>query len=299
MNTIAVIGSANADLVVQVPRRPQGGETLLGSDVVVGPGGKGANQAVAASKIGGAVRFIGCVGDDSHGELLKQSMNSAGVDLSGLATIGSSTGCAMIFVTPEGENSIVVSPGANNALTPEYLHQTRTLWAGAALVVMQLEVPMPSVEYAARICEAKGIRFLLNAAPAAIPADQTLAVCDPLVVNESEAALILGIRDGGDSSPEDLARRLLARGPKSVVLTLGASGALAVDQSGNVMHQRAPRVRAVDTTGAGDAFVGGLSYALAAGDTLRVGLALGASVAAEAVQKPGAQSSYPSRAALR
>jgi len=293
MNTVAVIGSANADLVVHVPRRPKGGETLLGSDVVVGPGGKGANQAVAAGLIGGTVRFIGCVGNDTNGELLRKSMREAGVELSGLATTALPTGCAMILVTPDGENSIVVSPGANSAVTADYLHETERLWADASLVVMQLEVPMESVEYVARVCNEKGVRFLLNAAPGASPPEHVLAICDPLVVNTSEAALLLGAGDGDGGDPRDLAERLMALGPRSVVVTLGASGALGLDRSGTVIHQLAPEVQAVDTTGAGDAFVGGLSHALAAGGTLRAGLALGATVAAFAVQRPGAQSSYP------
>ncbi len=293
MNTIAVIGSANVDLMVQVPRRPTGGETLLGSNVVVGPGGKGANQAVATSLIGGAVRFIGCVGNDTNGELLRNSMLKAGVDLSGLATTALPTGCAMILVTPDGENSIVVSPGANNAVTTDYLHQTEPLWTEASLVVLQLEVPMQSVEHVARVSNEKGIRFLLNAAPAATPPEHVLAICDPLVVNTSEAALILGAGGRSNGSPRDLAEGLLALGPRSVVVTLGASGALGLDRSGTVIHQPAPEVPAVDTTGAGDAFVGGLSHALAAGGTLSAGLALGAKVAAIAVQRAGAQSSYP------
>lgn len=298
MSTIAVVGSANADLVVLVDRRPNGGETLLGSDLVITPGGKGANQAVAASLVGADVRFVGCVGDDANGELLRQSLSSAGVDTTGLSTVNAATGCALIFITPDGENSIVVAPGANNAVTVEYLRGCQDVWVNADIVIMQLEIPMAGVEYVAETCARQGVRFLLNAAPAASLTERLLSSCDPLVVNESEAALLLGGGLPADVDPADLAGRLLAQGPRSVVLTLGASGSMAIEQGGDLCYQAAERVTAVDTTGAGDSFVGALAKALAAGESLAAGLALGARVAAIAVQRPGAQASYPTSADL-
>lgn len=293
MTSIAVIGSANADLVVHVDRRPDGGETLLGSDLVITPGGKGANQAVAAGLLGAEVRFVGCVGADANGELLRQSLLRAGVDTAALGTSGAATGCALIFITPDGENSIVVAPGANNAVTEQYLRQHRDAWVHAGIVVMQLEIPMASVEYVAATCAGEGVRFLLNAAPAAGVPEQVLRVCDPLVVNESEALLLLGGDRPAGQGPEDLARRLLATGPRSVVLTLGAAGSIAIEAGGEPRFQPAQPVTAVDTTGAGDAFVGALAKALAAGQPLATGLALGSAVAALAVQRPGAQASFP------
>ncbi|MGV8908292.1 MAG: ribokinase [Propionicimonas sp.] len=293
MTTIAVIGSANADLVVRVERRPNGGETLLGSDLVITPGGKGANQAVAASLIGADVRFVGCVGDDANGELLRHSLSSAGVDTAGLSTVAAATGCALIFITPDGENSIVVAPGANNAVTVDYLRGCRDTWLTADIVVMQLEIPMAAVDHVAAACAQAGVRFLLNAAPAASITEQVLRSCDPLVVNESEAVLLLGAGLPADLGPADLAGRLLALGPRSVVLTLGAAGSLAIEAGGEPQFQAASRVTAVDTTGAGDAFVGALAKALAAGESLAAGLAVGSAVAALAVQRPGAQTSFP------
>ncbi len=295
MGAIAVIGSANADLVVQVARRPAGGETILGSDLVVTPGGKGANQAVAAALVGGDVRFVGAVGDDGHGELLRGSLAGAGVDVAELVTAAGATGVALIFVTPDGENSIVVAPGANSAVTPAFVSACERSWLAADLVVMQLEVPMATVEAVAAACARAGTRFLLNAAPAAVPPAAVLHACDPLVVNRSEALILLADDPDSAEDAEQLARRLADLGPRSVVLTLGAGGSLALDADGVVHHQAAPRVTAVDTTGAGDAFVGALAVELAAGKALAGGLARATEVAALSVQRAGAQSSYPTR----
>jgi ribokinase len=294
LGTIAGIGSANADLVVQVSRRPAGGETILGSDLVITPGGKGANQAVAASLIGGDVRFVGCVGDDPYGEMLRASLAGAGADVSGLSSVPGATGCALIFVTPDGENSIVVAPGANGEVTPAYLHDCEHAWVAADVVVLQLEIPMDAVELVAGECRSRGTRLMLNAAPAAVLAASVLEGCDPLVVNESEAMILLGEPPEAWTDPEDVARRLLGMGPKSVVITLGASGALAMGADGTVHREPGRKVEAVDTTGAGDAFVGALATVLAAGRTLAEGLVTATDVAALSVQRPGAQSSYPS-----
>lgn len=293
MGTIAVIGSANADLVVQVDRRPAGGETILGSDLVVTPGGKGANQAVAAGLLGGDVRFVGCVGEDANGALLRASLADAGVDVVDLGVSASPSGVALILVTPDGENSIVVAPGANSTVTAGYLEACEERWAGADVVVMQLEVPMAAVEYAAAACRRNRTRFLLNAAPAALPPAHVLQACDPLVVNRSEALILLGDEGSLAVDPEQLARRLAGIGPRSVVLTLGAEGAISLDRDGSVHHEPARPVTAVDTTGAGDAFVGALAVSLADGGSLADGLVVATEVAAASVQRPGAQASYP------
>jgi ribokinase len=295
---IAVIGSANADLVVRVDRRPDGGETILGSDLVTTPGGKGANQAVAAGLLGADVRFVGCVGGDPYGELLRASLARAHVDVSALATVPAATGCALIFLTPDGENSIVVAPGANSSVTPDYLRACEAAWSTADVVVMQLEIPMDSVQHVADTCRRNGTRLMLNAAPAAALSSGVLAACDPLVVNASEALILLGEDPGTSPDSVELARRLRALGPRSVVLTLGSAGAVAVDGNGDAHYEPALRVTAVDTTGAGDAFVGALARALAGGESLAAGLAGATKVAALAVQRPGAQASYPTAAEL-
>ena len=294
--SIAVIGSPNSDHVVHLERRPIGGETILGSDLVTTPGGKGANQAVAAALMGGDVRFVGRVGKDGHGDLLRGSLSSAGASLIGLGTVEIPTGVALITVTPDGENSIIVSPGANAHVTPMYLESVAPAWQDADLIVMQLEVPMASVEYVAHHCAGTGTRFLLNCAPAATISPAVLAACDPLVVNETEAAFLLG--DEQPAQPAETARRLLALGPASVVLTLGSAGSVALARGGTPVEVPARTVPAVDTTGAGDAFVGAMAAALTTGGTLLEGLDLGTRVAAHAVQHRGAQTSYPHRSDL-
>ena len=303
---VVVIGSANADLVLDVDHRPAAGETILGSDLVVTPGGKGANQAVAAGLLGGRVSFIGCVGSDGYGELLRDSLTDAGVDVSGLQTVDVPSGNAIILVTPDGENSIIVSPAANRKVTPELLEELAPRWTGAAVLVLQLEIPVEAVEHAA--LRTRG-RVVLNAAPAAELPAEVLAVADPLVVNESEAAFLLarraGARPGADlgaggtnpgAGPSDLVAALANLGPRSVVLTLGSGGAAHLDKdTGAGGHVPARPVRAVDTTGAGDAFVGALAVALADGGSLAEAVDRATAVAAVAVSRRGAQASYPRR----
>ncbi len=291
LHAVVVVGSANADLVLDIATRPAPGETVLGSDVHVTPGGKGANQAVAAGRLGGDVAFVGCVGDDDHGRLLHASLAGAGVDVAALRTVDAPTGTAVIMVTPDGENSIIVSPGANRHLTPELLAEQRDVWQDAAVVVLQLEVPLESVEAVASA--ARG-RVVLNTAPAAgLPAD-VIAVADPLVANESEARFLLG---GAEGEGVALAERLLALGPRSVVLTLGSEGAVVVERTADKgvrsMTVPAHEVAAVDTTGAGDAFVGAMALRLSEGAVLVEAVELATSVAAVAVSRRGAQESFP------
>ena len=294
MGRIVVIGSANADLAVRVDRRPQGGETVAGSPLSVSAGGKGANQAAAAARLGADVAFVGRVGSDAHGALLRDALAQAGADTRWLSDSDAPTSVALIVLTPDGENSIIVAAGANGDVTPAYLQESGEALDGASLVVAQLEVPLETVADAAARCRADGVRFLLNAAPAAPLPPEVLAACDPLVVNESEAAFLLGDPEGarGEAGDRALAERLLALGPASVVVTLGARGAVAATASGERHAVPAQRVDVVDTTGAGDAFVGGLATVLGAGGDLEAGLARGTAAAAVAVQARGAMASY-------
>lgn len=291
MNTydLLVVGSANADLVVGVDRRPGAGETVLGSDLTTHPGGKGANQAVAAAKLGASTALLARVGDDGHGRLLRDSMEAAGVDTSGVLVGGAPTGVALITVDPSGDNSIVVSPGANGRLTPEDVRAAGELFANAQVVSMMLEIPLETVAEVARSLS-DGARLVLNPSPPAPLPDEVLSACDPLIVNEHEAKVIAGT-DLGDA-PEDWARQLLTLGPRSVVVTLGSEGALVADASGS---QRVPavKVKAVDTTGAGDAFTAALAWRLGTGESLAEAAAYAAKVGAAAVTKEGAQASYP------
>lgn len=278
---IVVLGSANADLVVNVDRRPGPGETVIGSDTTVLPGGKGANAAVAAGRLGAAVAFLGAVGPDGYGDLLLDSLRSAGVDVGLVRRSDRPTGIAYITVTRDGENSIVVSPGANGSLT---VGDVRL--GTARVLAASLEVPVPVVEHAVARASASGVRAVLNLAPAARLSAATLSTVDPLVVNEHEAEWLAGSIDP---------RRLLDLGPRSVVITLGARGAVLADSSG-VHEIPAPKVEPVDTTGAGDAFTGALATGLATGRDLVAAAELAVLVAAFSVTRPGAQPSYPTLA---
>ncbi|WP_165912846.1 ribokinase [Tamaricihabitans halophyticus] len=284
-NRVIVVGSANADLVVAVDRRPGAGETVLGADTVVLPGGKGANTAVAAGKLGARVALFGAVGTDAHGQLLLDSLRNAGVDTALVRTVDRPTGIAYITVTPDGENSIIVSPGANSAVADI----EPTMLDTAAVVVGSLEIPLPVVEHAMAAAAAHGARPVLNLSPATEVSAATLAVLDPLVVNEHEASWLLGGRTGAAT---ELATELRTLGPRSVLITLGARGAVVADDQGTI-EVPAPSVRAVDTTGAGDAFAGALAAALAGGAGLAEAARQASRVAAISVTKPGAQPSYP------
>ncbi|MFF3644365.1 ribokinase [Streptomyces sp. NPDC002564] len=293
---LLVVGSANADLVVGVERRPAAGETVLGSDLATHPGGKGGNQAVAAARLGARTALLARVGDDAHGELLLDAQRAAGVDTVGVLVGGAPTGVALITVDPSGDNSIVVSPGANARLTPADIRAAGSLLAAARVVSSQLEIPLETVAEVVRGLR-PGSRFVLNPSPPAPLPDEVLAACDPLVVNEHEARVILG-GDAGDT-PEEWARGLLALGPRSVVITLGAEGALTADGSSDgVVRVPSPRVEAVDTTGAGDAFTAALGWRLGLGEDLAAAAAYAVRVGSAAVTRKGAQDSYPTGAEL-
>lgn len=305
---VLVIGSANADLVVRVQRRPGAGETVLGGDLAVQPGGKGANQAVAAARLGARVAFAGCLGADGHGQLLLSSLTRAGVDVAETCLLdGVPTGVALISVTPDGDNAIIVSPGANGHVTRGDVQRAVRMGGRGtpAVIVLQLELPPDVVEHAATLAADAGARVVLNLAPPIPLPQQVLRVCDPLVLNQHEAAVLLtGTGTGTDddheagpgSDPEEpirAAERVLALGPRSVVLTLGAGGAVAATGSGEVVHVPAPEVTPVDTTGAGDALTGALAWRLAEGDGLVEAVRFAVRVGSTTTLLPGAQPSFP------
>ncbi|MFB7568782.1 ribokinase [Streptomyces sp. NPDC056165] len=290
---LLVVGSANADLVIGVERRPAAGETVLGSDLSVHPGGKGANQAAAAARLGARTALLARVGDDAHGRLLLDAQRAAGVDPAGVLVGGAPTGVALITVDPSGDNSIVVSPGANGRLTPEDVRAAGDLLRASRVVSAQLEIPLETVVEAVRNL-APGSRFVLNPSPPRPLPQELLKACDPLIVNEHEAKVILGGAEAGDT-PESWARDLLALGPRSVVVTLGGEGALVASADG-VARVPSVKVDAVDTTGAGDAFTAALAWRLGAGASLEQAAAYAARVGAVAVTRRGAQESYPTAA---
>ncbi|MCK9793228.1 ribokinase [Isoptericola sp. 4D.3] len=301
--SVVVVGSANADLLARTAVHPAPGETVLGRDLAVLPGGKGANQAVAAARLGARVAFVGAVGDDEFAQAATSGLRDAGVDLDRLTVVEGSTGVAVVTVAADGENSIVVIPGANAAVDASLVRRHADLLAGAAVVVLQGEIPRDGVEAAAHLA---GGRLVVNLAPVIEVDPAVLRRADPLVVNEHEAhaALRLLDRDGGTGPgvsgelPDDeVVGRLRALGVPSVVLTRGAQGALVAARGlgadGDVVSVPAPRVDAVDTTGAGDAFVGALAGELARGSGLVDAAHLAARVGAFAVRGSGAQPSYP------
>ncbi len=289
---IAVVGSANLDLVVRVDAVPLVGETVLGGDLTRVPGGKGANQAVAAARLGRLVAMVGRIGDDDAGALLRAALVAEGIDTEFLvSTVGVASGVAMIAVQANGDNAIVVSPGANARLTAADVAAAGAV-AAASVVLVQAEVPMEAVVEAARV--ANGM-VVWNPAPA--PADavplELLELVDVLVPNQTELAALAGHAGPVNaSSAAELAGGLAAA---SVVVTLGAEGALVV-VGDEAVHVRAPTVEPVDTTAAGDAFCAALADRLVAGADLVDAAAWAVRVGAAATLRPGAQPSLPTRA---
>jgi ribokinase len=292
---VVVVGSANVDLVVPVPRHPGPGETVLGGDLVRAAGGKGANQAVAACRAGGArTTFVGAVGRDESGELLLASLSSAGVDTTPVVRADAATGTALISVGPAGENVIVVAPGANARLTVGAEVAARL--AEADVVLAQLEVPVATVVDAAR-ARRPGARLVLNAAPSRPIPTELWDEVDVLVVNEHEAGDLVGPADAARPGADACAAALLDRVP-AVVVTLGARGCLVAERGRPATRIAAPRVDPVDATGAGDTFCGVLAAHLARGAALTDAARVAVVAGALAVTRPGAQDAVPDAAAV-
>lgn len=296
---IAVIGSINMDMVVQVDTMPAPGETVHGSNFTTSPGGKGANQAVAAARLGGDVTLIGQVGSDAFADDLLQSLREAGVQTGHVRQAPGPSGCAVILVDGAGRNSIAVVAGANGTLLPAAVEAAREGWQGAAIILAQLEIPLETVLHVARAASAAGIPFLLDPAPAqALPAD-LLRLVTWLTPNETECATLLR-GSAGDASAAPLeesvaAQRLLSLGPRNVVLKLGARGVYLAGADIEGTFVPAPAVKAVDTTAAGDAFNGAFACALAEGMAPVAAAQFACRVAAVSVTRPGAQASMPHR----
>lgn len=297
---VVVIGSINADLVARVQRHPQPGETIHGTGGQILPGGKGANQAVAAAKLGAEVLMVGAVGDDLYAQAAMTGLRASGADLSGVATVDGPTGLALVTVDADGENSIVVIAGANDAVDPERIRSQADRIGNAAVVVAQGEIPPAAIEAIAPLVHG---RFVHNPAPVLPLAPEAFRAADPLVVNEHEGALVLaelaraGAADqpAADAAPGAVLQALADSGIASVVLTLGARGALVLE-GGEITEIPAARIRAVDTTGAGDAFIGALAARLAEGVSLPEAARFASRVGAFAATGEGAQPSYPGTA---
>ncbi len=302
---IVVIGSINMDLVCRVDRMPVPGETIRGSDFVTIPGGKGANQAVAAAKLGADVHLVGRVGEDDFGERLLNGLQMHGVHTEQvIITEGVSSGVAMILVDRRGENSIVVSPGANANVSPADVDAAENLIAGASIVLMQLEIPQETVAHAASLCRKHGAFAILDPAPApARGLPRSLYAVDLLTPNQSEAEVLLKldaarakVKRTKRPDAKQIGGDLLARGPRSVVLKLGSRGAMIVD--GDVRLVKGFKVNVMDTTAAGDAFTGALAVAIEEGMALPAAVRFANAAGSLSCQAFGAQPALPSRDAV-
>jgi ribokinase len=296
---ICVVGAANLDLISYVPRLPRIGETLHGTRFHMGYGGKGANQAVMAAKLGGDVAMVTKLGQDIFGENTLKNFQSWGIDTRHvLFTDQAFSGVAPIAVDPDGHNAIIIVTGANDKLTPEEIEAARPVIAAAQIVVCQLEIPVEITLAALRIARQEGVTTIFNPAPArpTLP-DELFQLSDIFCPNESETELLTGLTVGTIEEAETAARGLLERGAGMVILTLGERGSLLVNSDGNA-HVPATPVKALDTTGAGDAFVGSLAYFLAAGKPLTEAMRRANHIAAISVQSSGTQTSFPVAADL-
>lgn len=298
MKRIVVLGSTNTDMVVKAARIPAPGETILGGRFLMNPGGKGANQAVAAARLGGDVVFIAKVGDDLFGREAKTLFAKEGICTDYVLTDRSEpSGVALIMVDAKGENCISVASGANAKLTAEDITVARGEIEKAGVVLMQLETPLDTVLCAAQWAAAHGVPVVLNPAPACKLPDALLKCLSMITPNESEAQLLTGIQIADETSAAAAAKALCAKGVRCVVITMGAKGAY-VYSDGHGELVPAFKVKAVDTTAAGDVFNGALAVALIEGRPLTVAVSFAAKAASISVTRMGAQSSAPSRAEL-
>ncbi|QSN62511.1 ribokinase [Caballeronia sp. M1242] len=298
---VVVVGSLNMDLVARAPRLPKPGETLAGSAFAQAPGGKGANQAVAAARLGAQVAMIGCVGGDANGATLRAGLEAEGIDCAALATSAHApTGVALIIVDDASQNAIVIVAGSNAQVTPAVIDEQEALLARADVIVCQLETPPETVRAALAAGRRLGRTTILNPAPAAsaLPADW-FALIDYLIPNELEAATLSGIAIATPDDARRAARMLKEKGARNVIITLGAQGVFALlgdDSDGQ--HLPSPKVEAVDTTAAGDTFIGGFAAELARGSAVADAIAFGQRAAALAVTREGAQPSIPRRSEI-
>ena len=298
MPAIFVIGSSNTDMVVKSAKLPAPGETIIGGEFLMNPGGKGANQAVAAAKLGAEVVFLCKVGSDIFGKQAIEGFKTEGIDIDYVLTDAANpSGVALILVDDKGENSIAVASGANGNLQVEELDSIIAQIKKEDIVLLQLEIPLATVESALKRCSEKGAKVILNPAPAALLNDAVFPYIDIITPNETEAELLTGIKVSDLQSAESAAKALIAKGVANVIITLGSQGALVYSQSINVLVP-SPKVVAVDTTAAGDVFNGALAVALSEGKDLKDAAEFACKVASIAVTRMGAQASAPKRSEI-
>lgn len=290
---VVVVGSLNMDLVTRAPRLPRGGETLIGESFCTIPGGKGANQAVAAARLGAEVSMVGCVGADAYGQQLRDALLAEGIDCQAVSVVDGSSGVALIVVDDNSQNAIVIVAGANGVLTPEVVDRFDAVLQSADVIICQLEVPDATVGHALKRGRELGKIVILNPAPAShVLPPQWYGYVDYLIPNESEAAILSGLAVDSLETAEAAATHLIGAGAGKVIVTLGAQGLMFANGS-SFEHFPAPLVKAVDTTAAGDTFVGGFAAALASGKSEVEAIRFGQVAAALSVTRAGAQPSIP------
>ncbi|MDX1413990.1 MAG: ribokinase [Candidatus Promineifilaceae bacterium] len=295
-NRVVVVGSINMDLVTRTDKIPEPGETVLGGDLTTFPGGKGANQAVAAARMGAKVAMIGHVGNDLFAEQLQAGLAADNIDHRFVTNKSVASGVALIVVDASGQNSIVVAPGANSRLSPADVESAITVIKSGDVMLLQLEVPLESILRAAQLAKDNGVLVILNPAPVQTLSPELLALVDVLIPNESEAAVLSGMTVGDEEGLKSAAREIHALGVGTIVFTLGERGAFLSDGDLFSYFPAYPIEQVVDTTAAGDSFVGGFAVALAEGKSLETAILWGCAAGALAVMRTGAQPSIPTRA---
>ena len=292
---MVVIGSSNMDLVAKAPKIPVTGETLTGTDFFMVPGGKGANQAVAAAKLGADVVFVAKLGNDIFASKSLKNFKSVNINTKYVEQLdGVASGVAIIAIDDKGNNIIIVVPGANGKLLPEDVDNAEGDIANAGVIVCQLEVPLETVEYAAKVAHKNNVTFILDPAPARPLSDELLSMVDIIKPNEIEAEMLTGIKVTDEENASKAADALLAKGVKTVIITLGEKGFMLANKESKELISRV-EVKAVDSTAAGDAFTGSLAYGLAKGQSLKDAAIYANTVAAISVTRLGAQSSMPTK----